>query len=91
MNAERPPHARSVASATGVAPAETAAAKTLSTPSRASTVQARVTPDHPVGSPLPARPRDQVAQRKERQQDAAEEKPGPGLSPLGSSGQPSAR
>ena len=47
MNAERPPQDRSVAAATGVAPAETAAAKAPSTPSRGSTVQARVTPDHP--------------------------------------------
>jgi hypothetical protein len=50
MNAERPPQDRSVASATAATPAATAAAKTVSTSSRVLTVQASVTPDHPVGS-----------------------------------------
>ena len=49
MNAERPPQDRSVASATGVAPAAKAAAKAVSTSSRVLTVQASVIPDHPVG------------------------------------------
>src|SRR4029450_8303419 len=53
MNAERPPHDRSDAAATGVGPAEPAPPKAPPTPSRVSTVQARVTPDHPVGLPLP--------------------------------------
>jgi len=50
MNAERPPHDRSVAAATGVAPAVTAASNALSTSSRIPAVQASVTPDRPVGA-----------------------------------------
>jgi hypothetical protein len=53
MNAERPPQDRSVASATGVAPAATAAARAVSTSSRVLTVQASVMPDHPLGPRLP--------------------------------------
>jgi hypothetical protein len=53
MNAERPPQDRSVASATGVALAATAAVKAVSTSSRVLTVQASVTPKHPLGSRLP--------------------------------------
>jgi hypothetical protein len=45
---------RSVASATGVAPAATAAAKAVSTSSRVLTVQASVMADHPFGPWLPA-------------------------------------
>jgi hypothetical protein len=52
MNAERPPHDRSLAAATGVAPAVTAASNALSTSSRVPAVQASVTPDHPVGAVL---------------------------------------
>jgi hypothetical protein len=48
-NTDRPPQDRSVAPAIGVAPAATAAA----TSSRVLTVQASVTPDHPVGVGLP--------------------------------------
>jgi hypothetical protein len=43
-----------VASATGVAPAATAAAKAVSTSSRVLTVQASVMADHPFGPWLPA-------------------------------------
>jgi hypothetical protein len=49
---------RSVASATGVAPAATAAARALSTSSQVLTVQASVMPDHPVGAGLPGAPED---------------------------------
>src|SRR5688572_33290274 len=45
---------RLVASATGVAPAATAAAKAVSTSSRVLTVQASVMADHPFGPWLPA-------------------------------------
>jgi hypothetical protein len=74
MNAERRPHDRFVASATGVAPAATAAAK----------------PGTAGASQRDARPSDraaaagrglggQVGRREERPQNAAEQKPGPGV------------
>jgi hypothetical protein len=92
MNAERPPQDRSVASATGVAPAATAAARAVSTSSRVLTVQARVMPDHPVGAGLPAAA---SAVRSGSGNSASRvpprRKPVQASSPLGSSGQLSAR
>jgi hypothetical protein len=77
MNAERPPQDRSVASATGVAPAAKAAAKAvelLSSTDRAGQRDARPSRRSLSGG---RSLRGQVGQREERQQDAAKEKAGP--------------
>ena len=89
MNAERPPQDRSVASATGVAPAATAAAKAASTSSRVLTVQASVTPDHPVGPWLPgAASAVRSGSGKSASRTPPRRKPVQASSPLDSSRQP---
>ena len=73
-NAERPPHDPSVASATGVAPATTAAAKpgTAGASQRDARLSGRAAA---AGRGLGG----QVGQREERPQNTAKQKPGPGV------------